>query len=116
MWHEADAMRQTSLEGRTNMDERQLARGLGWMSLGLGAAQILAPGWLARGIGARDNRRTRTLQRAIGAREIASGLGILTQSWPAGWLWARVTGDLMDIGLVSAALRQRGARPDRLAG
>src|SRR5205823_2369671 len=41
--------------------------------------------------------------RALGAREIASGVGVLTRPRPVGWLWGRVAGDLVDLGLLGAA-------------
>lgn len=93
----------------------RLARGLGWFSLGLGITQIAAPRALARMIGVRPDRRRQKAMRAIGAREIATGLGILSRSRPAGWLWARVLGDVMDLGLLSRSLRSRRADRGRAA-
>ena len=51
-----------------------LARGLGWFSIGLGIAEVLAPGHLARFLGMEERTE---LIRAYGAREIMSGIGIL---------------------------------------
>lgn len=82
----------------------QLANVLGWFSLGLGLAQVAAPGDVARFIGVSDDADNRTIMRAVGMREIMSGVGILTQPRPAGWLWARVGGDVMDLALLSGAL------------
>jgi uncharacterized membrane protein len=84
-------------------DER-IANGLGWFSIGLGLAQIVAPGSLARMIGVNDDGKNRALMRAIGLREIAAGVGILSRSRPAGWVRARVGGDLMDLALLGGAL------------
>jgi uncharacterized membrane protein len=86
------------------------ARGLGWFSLGLGMAEVLAPRGLSRMIGVGDDRGNRRAMRAIGLREIASGIGILSRSRPTGWLWSRVVGDVMDIALLGWAL---GARKNR---
>ena len=86
--------------------ERQgdgLANFLGWFSIGLGIAQVVSPGGVARLIGLEDDDRTRTLMRAVGARELAAGVGILSQEKPAGWLWARVAGDLMDLAMLGKA-------------
>lgn len=80
----------------------QLARMLGWFSIGLGLAQVLAPGGVARLIGTRQHPR---VMRAVGAREIINGVGILQQRRPSGWLWTRVAGDAMDLALLGMAAR-----------
>lgn len=87
------------------MNEEQLAKALGWFSIGLGLAELLAPKQLGKAIGLSDNQRTLQL---LGLREIGSGVGILSQERPAGWLWSRVAGDAMDLGLLAAALRSDG--------
>src|SRR5215213_10148653 len=82
-------------QGDGRQGDEQLAKALGWFSIGLGLAQLAAPGEVARFIGVHDDRDTRKLMRGVGLRELTSGLGILTQPRPAGWLWARVGGDAM---------------------
>jgi uncharacterized membrane protein len=84
---------------------RTLAVGLGWFSVGLGLAEVLAPGKLAEIIGVRDSERTRSLLRFYGMRELAAGAGILSQPEQAAWLWSRVGGDLLDLGTLGTALR-----------
>lgn len=81
------------------------ARRLGWLSIGLGLAQVGAPRGVARLIGVNDNDETRNTMFAIGLREITSGLGILSRPRTAGWLWTRVGGDLMDLALLGKALK-----------
>jgi uncharacterized membrane protein len=98
----------------TNRNER-LANGLGWFSIGLGLAQILSPGGVARLIGVNDGAKNRGLMRAIGVREIATGVGILAKSRPAGWVRARVGGDMMDLTLLGAALRSDDSEKNRVA-
>jgi uncharacterized membrane protein len=49
----------------------------------------------------------------FGLREIASGVGILTCRRPAGWLWARVGGDLVDLACLGTALKSETAKPGR---
>lgn len=88
-----------------------LARGLGWFSIGLGVAQILAPRAVARWVGAKSQPG---LLRALGAREIVSGVGILAQQKPRGWVWARVGGDVMDLALLGSAISDRRANRRRL--
>ncbi len=85
--------------------QNRLATGVGWFSIGLGLAEVVVPGGVARLIGVRDHD---ALFRVIGAREIASGIGILAEQRPVGWLWGRVAGDAMDLGLLGAALLSPG--------
>lgn len=80
----------------------QLAKLLGWFSIGLGIAQLLAPRGVSRAIGVGERPRT---MRAVGAREIASGIGILARPRQASWLWARVAGDAMDLAMLGLASR-----------
>ena len=82
-----------------------IAQGLGWFSIGLGLAQVVAPRSIARLIGVDDDSRTIGLMRAIGMRELASGFGILSQRSEGKWLWGRVAGDAMDFALLGAAMR-----------
>ncbi|HEU4752783.1 MAG TPA: SRPBCC family protein, partial [Armatimonadota bacterium] len=84
-------------------------------SLGLGLAGLVAPREVARFIGVPDDDRTRDLLRTVGAREVISGLGILTQPRPTGWVWSRVAGDVMDLALLSSARGAPGVHRDRLA-
>lgn len=90
----------------------QMAKCLGWFSVGLGVAQIVAPRKVARLIGV--GPRFYYLMRMMGLRELTSGLGILTQRRPAGWLWSRVGGDAMDLALLAASRRTDGGNPARL--
>jgi uncharacterized membrane protein len=100
--------------GHDQGDER-LASFLGWFSIGLGLTQVMAPREFARCIGVSDDAENRALTRMIGLRELASGVGILTRPRPAGWVWARVAGDVMDIALLGNALTSGAPRPDRVA-
>jgi uncharacterized membrane protein len=80
----------------------RVARGLGWFSIGLGLAELLAPRAVARLWGG-DGRHT-TLIRFYGLREIASGLLIFSQAKrPVAGVWSRVAGDAMDLATLSAA-------------
>jgi uncharacterized membrane protein len=82
----------------------KLARGLGVFSLGLGLVQLLAPRRFlqAIGIGPRDDRVRPT--RFVGVRELGAAGGLLARRQAAMWPWARVVGDVMDIGLLSRAM------------
>ncbi|MBB5235103.1 hypothetical protein [Deinococcus budaensis] len=82
------------------MNARQVARGLGWFSLGLGAVEVLAPGQMSRLVGAPEKQGS-GLVRAYGARELLAGAGLLTQPAAAAtWMWARVAGDVLDLAAV----------------
>lgn len=104
----APPARHGSLDELTSMRAADsLERGLGWFSIGLGAAAVAAPRmvcWLS-GV------RSPTLMRLVGARELTAGIGILTQRDRGPWLWSRVIGDTFDLAALSVALaggRRRG--------
>lgn len=85
------------------MNDYKLARALGWFSIGLGVAELVAPRKLTRALGV---GRHNTLVRGYGLREIATGVGLLTQAKKAPWLWARVAGDALDLGTLAAGARR----------
>lgn len=87
----------------SNGVERRTAA-LGWFSLGLGLAQLVAPRGVARLIGVDADGRTELAMRALGLRELSCGVGLLTGKQSPGWPWARVAGDLMDLALLGTAL------------
>jgi hypothetical protein len=91
-----------------------LAIALGWFSIALGAAEILAPRQLARLIGAPCDGRTEATLRAYGAREMASGIGILSRPDEAKWLWSRVGGDALDLATIAALARRDDSDRTRL--
>ena len=97
---------------RAPLSPEQLARGLGWLSLGLGIAQLLAPRTVGRLTGVPIPP---TLTRLYGAREIACGVGLLTQEEPTGWVQARVAGDALDLATVAAGMLVPGAARRRVA-
>jgi hypothetical protein len=78
-----------------------LAQGLGWLSIGLGVAELAAPGNLARFLGMEERTE---LIRIYGMREIATGLAILSQDDPTPWLWGRVGGDALDLATLATGL------------
>lgn len=83
------------------MATQQLTRGLGWFSIGLGAAELFAPRALGRMIGVNNHK---TLIRLMGMREIAAGIGVLSTENPEGSMNARVGGDALDLMLLGAGL------------
>lgn len=87
-----------------------LARGLGWFSIGLGLAEILAGGEIARALGLRDQDG---LIRAYGVREVATGVGILASDDPTPWIWGRIAGDAVDLATLAAGY-EGNAQKDNL--
>jgi uncharacterized membrane protein len=94
---------QSERESQNDNAER-LANALGWFSIGLGLAEMAAPSAVAQLIGVTDEDKTRNVLRGYGLREIAAGIGILSRPQPAGWLWGRVAGDLLDLSSLGTAL------------
>ena len=95
----AKLWKQTGLE---RIGAERVARGLGWFSIGLGLAELLAPRAVARLCGC-EGKHT-GLIRLYGLREIAAGLMIFSQGRkPAAGVWSRVAGDAIDLATLAAA-------------
>ena len=56
-------------------DTDSLTQFLGWFSIGLGTARLLAPGTLCRFVGASGRGASRTVMRLMGVRELTQGVG-----------------------------------------
>jgi uncharacterized membrane protein len=100
--------------GLLNLTAEQLARGLGFFSLGLGLSEFLAPRAIAK-ISGIDEENT-GLIRLMGLREIFHGLGIFAQGKkPTEAVWARVAGDALDLAALGAAFASPKSSKGRLA-
>ena len=88
-----------------------VARGLGWFSIGLGLAEVLAPRALTRGLGMEGHEQ---IVQAYGVREIATGIGILSSNQPAPWIWGRVGGDALDIATLATGLQQDNPKKENV--
>jgi len=99
-------------EGDPWVGERRLTQTLGWLSVGLGIAGLLAPRAVGRAMGIGEHP---AVLRAVGVRELTAGLGLLSERAPGRWAVSRVIGDTVDLGLLGAAVRQRGADRTRIA-
>ncbi len=101
--------------GLAGLDAEQLARGVGWLSIGLGAMQVLAPRAMSRLIGLSDGSG---LMQLMGLREIGHGVAILAARDPTPGVMSRVGGDALDLSLLGAAMVAGGDEVDhgRLAG
>jgi uncharacterized membrane protein len=111
-WDEGYAYDEDVSVPRFHLDDRRLAQVMGWFSIGLGLAELLAPRALGRAIGVGDHPAVFTL---VGARQLISGVGLLSERGAGNWAWSRAAGDAIDIALLSAALRSPNARPGRIA-
>jgi uncharacterized membrane protein len=88
--------------GVGNVDTHQLARGLGWFSIGLGLAEVFMPYAVARLCG--GTGRHTGLIRLYGLRELASGVAILGGGrHPVAGVWSRVAGDAIDLATLGIA-------------
>lgn len=94
------------------MNERNLVDALGWFSIGLGLAEVVAARSLGKFLGV-ENRSG--LLRLFGVREIVAGVGILSQERRAPWLWARVGGDVLDLAVLGSALTSNNRKKGQVA-
>ena len=99
--------------GLPSASAKKLAKGLGWFSIGLGLAELLAPRAIAN-ISGVSNTRT-GLIRLYGLREIASGITIFAQEKPTEGMWSRVAGDAMDLTSLGMAAAAPNAKKGRIA-
>jgi len=89
-----------------------LARSLGWFSLGLGLAELVAARDLCRVLGLEGRE---TLVQAYGAREVATGIAILMSHDPTPWMWGRVGGDAIDIATLATGFGDDNPQKANLA-
>ncbi len=100
---------------RNTLTADKLARGLGWFSIGLGAAELLMPRIMARIAGINPDKNE-SLIRMLGVREIASGVAIFAQGErPAEAIWSRVVGDAMDLASLGVAFASLDSKKLNLA-
>jgi uncharacterized membrane protein len=99
--------------GLPSTSAKKLAKGLGWFSVGLGLAELLAPRTIAN-ISGVSNTHT-GLIRLYGARELASGIAIFAQEKPTEAVWARVARDAGDLVSLGIAGTSPNAKLGRLA-
>jgi len=89
----------------------QLARALGWFSIGLGVVELLAPRRVTETLGMEGSE---TLVRAFGIREIMAGIMSLSVDKNAG-LWARVGGDGLDAAALLSGLTADNPKKGNIA-
>src|SRR3954467_12730119 len=90
------------------INAKTIAYGLGWFSIGLGLAELVASRRIARGLNAEGHER---LIKGFGLREIVAGLGLLQAPAHSLRMWSRVAGDGMDLAALGAAARSSPRNP-----
>jgi hypothetical protein len=104
-----DLVRQTAMRGRSQSGSDLLAKNLGYFSIALGIAELVAPRRICNAIGLNG---LEPVVRSCGAREIATGVAILMSHNPEPWIWARVAGDMADIATVATGLHEDNDKKD----
>ena len=99
--------------GLPSSSAKRLAKGLGWFSIGLGLAELLAPRAIAN-ISGVSNKHT-GLIRLYGLREIGAGITIFAQKHPTEGVWSRVVGDALDLTSLGVAATNPEAKLGRVA-
>lgn len=100
--------------GVTNEGTGKLAKGLGYLSMGLGLVELLMPARVGEIIGV--SNRYRTFLPVLGVREIAHGVAILSQQKPTKSVWSRVAGDAVDLAYLAATFTGKENNKNRLTG
>lgn len=80
-----------------------LIRVFGWLGIGMGLYQLLAPRSVTRFLAVEG---AENIVRACGVRGVATGIGMLTVN-PKPALWARTAGDILDLTALLALLADR---------
>ncbi len=83
------------------MENRTIARGVGVLSLGLGALMTAAPGLATRLFGMGGYRRVVLL---LGARDLIIGAGLVSDRTPRAWILARAVADGGDAAMLVGGL------------
>jgi len=89
----------------------QLARALGWFSIGLGIMEFVAPRRVTETLGMEGHEM---MVRAFGVREILAGVMSLSVDKNAG-LWARVGGDGLDAAALLSGLTSDNPKKGNIA-
>lgn len=89
----------------------RMAYALGWFSIGLGLAELLATRQLTRALGMEGKEN---LVRAYGVRELAAGMTSLSVDKTLG-LWSRVAGDALDIATLLIAFNDENPKKRNVA-
>ena len=96
------------------MDERVIARGVGAVSIGLGAFLTGAPGMASELFGMAGYQR---VVRLLGLRDLVIGAGLVSGRAPRRWASARAVADFADAAmLIGGAVTGKFARQSAVLG
>lgn len=85
------------------MNTSTAVKAIGWLGLGLGAAELIVPGWLQRQLGAENYGR---LMRIFGVRELLAGVGVGVGGIDSE-AWSRNACESIDLMTIAGALQRR---------
>jgi hypothetical protein len=89
----------------------ELARSLGWFSVGLGVFQLVCGGTVSHWLGMRG---AHGIVRGYGVREIATGVMILGTEDPAPGIKGRVAGDALDLATLGVGLERSRSKANTM--
>lgn len=85
------------------MNKTTAAKAVGWISIGIGTAELLAPGWLAQRIGPQGYKR---LMHIFNVPELLAGTGIgNTPVAPSAW--SRMASEAIDLVSIANSAQKR---------
>jgi uncharacterized membrane protein len=99
-------------KGLQKINFSKAGKALGWVSLGLGLAELIVPKRIQKLTGVRGHYSG--LIRLMGVREMAHALFILFQTRPYQGLWSRVAGDAVDLACLGAAMASPSTKKNRV--
>jgi hypothetical protein len=83
------------------MSSHMMARGVGWLSIGVGLVALVVPPRIGGLVGYVE---TPALLRLVGVRDLYIGAGLLWPGHGRRWLWARAASDVLDATIIAANL------------
>ncbi len=95
------------------LSTQKLSTGIGWISLGIGAALTLAPRGSAGFLGWGSRERS---ARFVGAADLVIGTGLLVGSHRSRWMLARALLNVVIALIYAQALVNRALRRRRVVG
>src|SRR5690349_13122050 len=99
--------------GRKNSSAmRKIAAGLGWFSVGMGVAEIVAPGAVSKLIGV---KRKSSDTRWRGVRKLAAGIGLMQAPQSGMGLLTRAGANVLELSRMRSRSRRRGSNSGRAA-
>ena len=83
------------------MSSKMMARGVGWLSIGVGLVALVAPPRIGGLVGYVEKP---ALLRLVGVRDLCIGAGLLGPGTGRHWHWARAASDGLDATIIAVNL------------